>query len=123
VVGFILLKFTSAIFFFLAGDSINFFFSYNAKSNFFFGQLRHYIFFLKKNPSPLPIRKRLLPKIHQSMLKLKTHSGFHDLFLNWAKEAKANEPGDITRQSHAWWTRVLGAYVNQEINTSCQGMS
>jgi hypothetical protein len=22
------------------------------------------------------------PNIHQSMLKLKTHSGFHDLFLN-----------------------------------------
>jgi len=30
------------------------------------------------------------------------------------------EPGDITRQSHAWSTRALGSLhcVNQEINTS-----
>jgi len=65
VVGFILLKFSSAIFFFLAGDSIIFFSATMQNLN-FFRSARALKYFFQKNlspPSPHPqIRKWLLPK-------------------------------------------------------------
>ena len=67
-----LLIFSTAIFLFLAGDSIIFFLSYNAKSNIFFRSTRALKYFFPKKyqpphdpPLPPRIRKWLLPSMKQ----------------------------------------------------------